>query len=108
MSPLLFQILLSLRDEPRDAEEIVLRMHELGETKEPPVASFYRGLKRALDAGYLEIVKAGRSPKGVGRPAQRYRITRSGKASLAVEARRLGRLAELALADSSAAGRESR
>ena len=96
MSPILFHVLLGLRDAPQDAEGIVSRMRALGQETEPPLASFYRALKRALDDGYLEILEpedAGRR----GRPRQRYRITRSGRAALAAEARRLGKLAKLAL-----------
>jgi DNA-binding PadR family transcriptional regulator len=96
VSPVLFHILLGLKDEPQDAEGIVSRMRALGRESEPPLASFYRALKRALDEGYLEILApedAGRR----GRPRQRYRITRSGRAALAAEARRLGRLSKLAL-----------
>jgi DNA-binding PadR family transcriptional regulator len=98
-----FQILLSLKDEARDAEGIVGRMRELGETDEPPIASFYRGLKKALEAGHLEILETADAGKR-GRPPKRYRITRAGRASLETEARRLGRLARFALAES----RESR
>jgi DNA-binding PadR family transcriptional regulator len=96
VSPVLFHILLGLKDESQDAEGIVSRMRALGQESEPPLASFYRALKRALDEGYLEILTpedAGRR----GRPRQRYRITRSGRAALTAEARRLGRLAKLAL-----------
>lgn len=79
-----------------DAEGIVTRMHALGQESEPPLASFYRALKKALDEGALEILppeEAGRR----GRPRQRYRLTRSGRSALSSEARRLGRLAKLAL-----------
>jgi len=96
VSPILFHILLGLKDEPQDAEGIVSRMRALGQETEPPLASFYRALKRALDDGYLEILE----PEDVGRrgrPRQRYRITRPGRTALATEARRLGKLAKLAL-----------
>ena len=69
VSPILFHILLGLKDEPQDAEGIVSRMRALGQETEPPLASFYRALKRALDDGYLEILDpedAGRR----GRPRQ--------------------------------------
>jgi DNA-binding PadR family transcriptional regulator len=105
MNAIGFAILLGLKDDPRDAEGILVRMRELGEEEEPPIASFYRALKKAVDAGHVEIVDAAaETAEGKrGRPPQRYRITRSGKTSLAAEARRLGRLAGLALS-----GRESR
>ncbi|MGH9325015.1 MAG: PadR family transcriptional regulator [Vicinamibacteria bacterium] len=100
MSPVSFQILLALKDEPRDAEGVVSRMRELGAASEPPLASFYRALKRALDAGHLQIVETAASASDEGRrgrPRQSYRITRSGRAALETEARRLGKLAKLAL-----------
>jgi len=96
VSPTLFHILLGLKDGPQGAEGIASGMRALGREAEPPLASFYRSLKRALDDGYLEILEpeeAGRR----GRPRQRYRITRSGRTALAAEARRLGKLAKLAL-----------
>lgn len=96
MSPLLFNILLSLKDEPQDAEGIVSRMGELGRDQEPPLASFYRALKKALDEGHLEILHPAEEGRR-GRPRQRYRITRAGRSTLAAEARRLERLAKLAL-----------
>jgi DNA-binding PadR family transcriptional regulator len=96
VGPILFHILLGLRDDPQDAEGIVSGMRALGQETEPPLASFYRALRSALDDGYLEILE----PEGAGRrgrPRQRYRITRSGRTALAAEARRLGKLAKLAL-----------
>ena len=96
MSPVVFHILLGLKDEPRDAEGIVSRMRELGRESAPSLASFYRALRTALDEGLLEILDpAGEGRRG--RPRQRYRITGAGKDALAAEARRLGRLAKLAL-----------
>jgi DNA-binding PadR family transcriptional regulator len=105
MNALGFGILLSLKDDPGDAEGILLRIHAMGEDEEPPIASFYRALKKAVDAGHIEILDAaGETEEGRrGRPPQRYRLTRSGRTALAAEARRLGRLAGLALS-----GRESR
>lgn len=102
MNEMLFQILLSLKDAPQDAEGILGRIREL-EKRTPAIASFYRGLNKAADAGYLQILEA-EEPEGRGRPRQRYRITRAGRSSLEAEARRLGRLAKLALS----AGSESR
>jgi len=71
-------------------------MRELGQDSEPPLASFYRALKNALDEGHLDILDPADEGRR-GRPPQRYRITRSGRIALAAEARRLGRLAKLAL-----------
>lgn len=98
MNSLCFHILLGLKDEPGDADAVVVRLRQLGEPKEPPIASFYRALKKTLEVGHVKIV-AGSEDGKRGRPAQSYRITAAGKAALATEARRLGRLSQLALSD---------
>jgi len=91
----MFEILLTLRDEAGDADAILSRMGSLG-TKTPPIASFYRSLKRASDDSLLDVL----DPMGEGapgRPRQRYAITRAGRHALRAEAVRLRRLSELAL-----------
>jgi DNA-binding PadR family transcriptional regulator len=98
MNSLSFHILLGLKDHPGDAETIVLRMRELGGTTGPPIASFYRALKRTIEAGHVEVAASSEGGKP-GRPAQCYRITGAGRSALAVEARRLGRLSQLALSE---------
>ncbi|HSF16267.1 MAG TPA: hypothetical protein VLK65_12015 [Vicinamibacteria bacterium] len=102
MTPLTFHILLSLKDESRDAEGIVGRMRELTGANEPPLASFYRSLKKALDDGTIVLAEPTEESRR-GRPPQRYRITRAGRAALSAEARRIERLAQIALS-----GREPR
>lgn len=97
MSPLTFHILLSLRDGPSDAEGIVLRMQAFSGEEDPPLASFYRSLKRALEEGTIAIAKPPPGEVRRGRPPQRYRITPAGEVALSAEARRLERLAALAL-----------
>ena len=100
MNEIVFQILLGLREEARDAEGILEAIRLVGGKKaEPALASFYRGLKKAADAGYVTILARGPG-ESRGRPRQRYRITREGRAALRIEARRLGRLASLALSGS--------
>ena len=95
-----FQILLSLKEEAQDAEGILAHIHRVsGASAEPAIASFYRALKKGSDAGYLLIEEPDASER-LGRPRQRYRITRAGRSALRAEARRLERLAELALSDS--------
>ena len=71
VSPVLFHILLGLRAEPQDAEGIVHRLRALGQESEPPLASFYRALKRAIDEGYLVGTHTGslRLPDGQSVPA---------------------------------------
>ncbi len=93
---MLFHVLLALKEGPLDAERIVARMRESGSEKDPPLASFYRALNKALDDDHLEILPPEDEVRR-GRPRQRYRITRTGRAALTAEARRLGRLAKLAL-----------
>lgn len=96
MHPLTFQILLTLKEEPQHAEGIVRGIESLSGGPEPPLASFYRSLKKAIDDGAIEIVET-RSDARRGRPPQRYRITSAGRAALSSEARRLAKLAALAL-----------
>jgi len=98
ISPPIFEILLTLKDGPCDTEGVLTRIRELGGSKAPPIASFYRSLKRSVDGGYVEVLETA-GPVGRGRPPQRYRITAAGRAALRSEARRLGRLSSLALSE---------
>ena len=95
MNSLSFHVLLGLKDAPGDAEAVVLRLRELSGGNEPPIASFYRALKKELEAGHVETVTTVEGKRG--RPAQTYRITSSGREALETEARRLGRLSRLVL-----------
>lgn len=96
MNETLFQVLLPLKDGALDAESIVESMKGEEAGFEPPaIASFYRALKKASDAGYLAVEKV--EAEGRGRPRQRYALTRAGRAALESEARRLARLAEAVL-----------
>ena len=96
MNETVFQVLLQLREGPLDAEAILETMRTDKSGLEPPaIASFYRALKKASDAGYLAIERV--EAEGRGRPRQRYAITRAGRSALESEARRLARLAEAVL-----------
>lgn len=99
MSPSVFEILLTLKDGASEAETVLGRVRDLGISRPPAIASFYRTLKKAIDSGYVEILEPS-DPPGRGRPPQRYRITASGKTALRAEARRLGKLSRLALSES--------
>ncbi len=99
MNHTIFQILLSLKDDSRDADGVLEAMRALGGTQAvPALASFYRGLKRASDSGFIRVLDAAKGG-GPGRPRQRYQMTRSGRYAMRTEARRLGNLAAAALSD---------
>ncbi len=105
MNHTIFQILLSLKDDPRDADGVLEAMRSVGGKQAvPALASFYRGLKKAADSGFIRVLDATkgegrRRPEGPGRPRQRYQMTRSGRYALRTEAQRLGHLAAAALSD---------
>jgi DNA-binding PadR family transcriptional regulator len=98
MSPPIFEVLLTLKDGPYGTEAVFARLHELGGSGPPAIASFYRTLKKAVDSGYVDVIES-LGPAGRGRPPQRYRLTAAGRAALRAEARRLGKLATLALSE---------
>ena len=99
MNHTIFQILLSLKDDARDADGVLeaMRTHG-GKQSVPALASFYRGLKKASDSDFIRVLDATKGG-GPGRPRQRYQMTRSGRYAMRVEARRLGNLAAAALSD---------
>ena len=99
MNHTIFQILLSLKDDSRDADGVLEALRAVGGTQAvPALASFYRGLKKASDSGFIRVLDATKG-QGPGRPRQRYQMTRSGRYALRTEARRLGHLAAAALSD---------
>ena len=100
MNHTIFQILLSLKDDSRDADGVLEAMRANGGKKAvPALASFYRGLKKASDSGFIRVLDVTKDG-GPGRPRQRYQMTRSGRYAMRSEARRLGNLAAAALSDS--------
>lgn len=91
-----FAILATLKAGDRHAGALLDRLEESEATRgKPSLASFYRYLKTAVDAGWIEV--AGNEAAGAGRPRQVYRITSAGLAAVEAEARRLRDLAGLAL-----------
>ena len=98
MQIITFEILAVLVKGPGDASDILAKFREVSEKGDtPPLASFYRALKRALDQGWLDISGTDAVPQGRGRPAQVYRITPKGTSAMEAEAYRLRSLAKLAL-----------
>lgn len=90
-----FEILVALLPGPLDAGGIRDSM-AAAQPQLPPLASFYRHLKRAMEANLLEL--SGESSSGNrGRPSQTFRITPVGRRNVRAEAQRLQRLADLAL-----------
>ena len=93
-----FAILVSVMQGAESAGEILDVMLQVSkQRRKAPLASFYRTLKRAMEAGWLhagEVAPAG----GRGRPSQVYRITRKGENAVRAEAGRLQHMATLALA----------
>jgi DNA-binding PadR family transcriptional regulator len=92
-----FAILVSVMQGAESAGDILGAMPRVSKQRgKPPLASFYRTLKRAMDAGWLQADQA--SPAGGrGRPGQVYRITRKGENAVRSEAGRLQHMASLAL-----------
>ena len=98
MDTITFAILVSVMQGAESAGEIldgVLRVSK--QRRKPPLASLYRALNRAMEAGWLQVDQA--APAGSrGRPSQVYRITRKGEKAVRLEAGRLQHMASLALA----------
>ena len=98
MDTMTFSILVSVMQGAESAGEIldgVLRVSK--QRRKPPLASLYRAIKRAMEAGWLQVDQA--APAGSrGRPSQVYRITRKGEKAVRSEAGRLQHMASLALA----------
>lgn len=95
MHPALFEILLGLGGGPTPASDLLVRLERIEETRSVPVATFYRQLKRGLEAGWIEVDDT-QATSGPGRPGQIYRRTRQGTEVVKQEARRLRSLAERA------------
>lgn len=90
------RLLVVLRRGDCDAGEMLDRMRQMDADTAPSLPAFYRCLKDAVDAGWVRI--AGSEPAdGPGRPRQIYAIAPAGLRAAEAEARKLGRLAALAL-----------
>ena len=89
-----FSLLVTLKAGAATASDILEAMRQSpppgGRT--PAVASFYRTLKRALEAGYVEDIGASPASGQAGRPGQTFQITEAGKRAMRAEAARLGAL----------------
>jgi len=89
-----FLILACIVAEPRSASAIRDETARSSGGKRAPIASFYRALGRAHDAGWLEVrVEPG--PSSGGRPPQTYRITAAGHRAIEAEAEQMRGLADL-------------
>ncbi len=108
MNMTVFSVLVSLMQGAESASEILATMRDLdADGRAPALASFYRNLKRALDAGWLEVT--GETPSGpsAGRPRQTYRMTPKGREAVRAEAARLRHMAGLAMGEDSLVHPES-
>lgn len=92
-----FTILVALAAGRRNAAAIHDDLHGSASGRGVPVATFYRRLAAALEAGW--IVGHEEAASGRGRPGRKYELTEIGTAAMRTEARRLQRLAGLALGD---------
>lgn len=97
MNVTLFQILAVLRDGALDSAAVLESLRAVGGASEAPsLPAFYRHLRRATDAGWVEIV--GReSEEGPGRPKQLYALTPEGVEAVQERARWLERFTRLAV-----------
>ena len=107
MDTITFAILVSVMQGAESAGEILDGVPQVsGRRSKPPLASLYRALKRAMEAGWLQVDQA--APAGSrGRPSQVYRITRKGEKAVRSEAGRLQHMASLALIPGTSVQRES-
>lgn len=104
ISAAVFQILLALLREPATPSDVLAELERREETSPPPVATFYRQVRRAQEAGWIEVVADVDAAEGPGRPGRVYRVTEAGRRAARAEARRLRRLADLALASGAVEG----
>lgn len=99
MTSKIFQILLCATEEGRTAADLLSCMDGLEGASVPPIATFYRDLKRAEEAGWIEVEEASQEQLGPGRPAHVYRLTPAGHTARHEEALRLRMLAANVLSD---------
>jgi len=97
LKPHWFQILLALAEGDRHGSGIMRAVLEQtdGSLKLWPVM-LYNSLEQMADAGLIEDVPAGARPHGESERRRYYRLTRSGRRTLAAEADRLATLAKTA------------
>jgi DNA-binding PadR family transcriptional regulator len=98
MNQTTFQVLAVLRNGSQDAGQILDALRDLlGQHEAPPLASFYRAVKRSLEDNLIHIVGSAAGAEGPGRRSQVYAITDRGIAAAEAQAGRLRALAALAL-----------
>lgn len=97
-----FRILAVLGSGPAPSGAILDRIDALSDGAAPPLATFYRRLKEAVDEGWIEVVEEeGVTPEepgdggGAGRPPRRFRLTAAGLRAARAEAVRLRGFADL-------------
>lgn len=98
MTPLTYQILLALADEPRHGYGIIKEIEaRAGEDEAPSTGAMYLALQRMEGDGLIEEDEArGRESDDARR--RYYRITSVGRERAELESRRLARLVETARA----------
>lgn len=96
LAPELIAVLLAFVGDPRTAHAALRTIDAWDSLPSPPLGSFYRHLKRAVELGWVEILDPAPGDRKPGRPSRCYRLTAEGTHSLraALEhARGLARLA---------------
>jgi DNA-binding PadR family transcriptional regulator len=106
LKPHWFQILLALAGEERHGSAIMRAVLEQsdGAIRLWPVM-LYNSLEQMAEAGLIEEVPAGARPAGESERRRYYRLTTSGRRTLAAEADRFARLARTAKAQLAATRR---
>lgn len=98
MTPLTYQILLALADEPRHGYGIIKEIEaRAGEDEAPSTGAMYLALQRMEGEGLIEEDEA-RGRKSDDARRRYYRITSLGRERAELESRRLARLLETARA----------
>lgn len=98
LDPDVFRILAVLATEPATSGAILDRIQAVAPGQAPPMATFYRRLKHAVDEGWVVVAEEGDGEAaGPGRPGRVFRLTESGLASARAEAARQRSFAELLL-----------
>ncbi len=91
-------MLLAFSGEPRTANDALTMIDAWEWVKTPLLGSFYRHLKKAVDAGWLQIHDPQARKEGRGRPSRRYLLTGDGVVVLRTALLETQRLLNLAQA----------
>lgn len=96
LTPLTFDVLLTLADEPRHGYGIILEIEaRSGEGAAPSTGALYLALQRLQTDGLIEEDR-GRRPADDDRRRRYYRLTRRGREAASAEAVRLAGLVSAA------------